>query len=111
MFEIGGNVKIGMSVFTTVLPTKKPTAKKVHSESNKPLQTTSKLVCEETGVALYRNQIGTYYPLGGEKVRLDQAEMKKIKNFGTNAFQFGWGNYDMYHVETMRRIVVRTNGD
>ena len=48
---------------------------------------TSKLVCEETGVALYRNQIGNYYPLGGEKVRLDQAEMKKIKNFGTNGMK------------------------
>jgi len=87
MFEIAGNTKIGMSFFTTVLPTKKPTAKKVQSESNKPLQTTSKLVCEETGVALYRNQIGSYYPLGGEKVRLDQAEMKKIKNFGTNGMK------------------------
>ena len=37
MFEIAGNTKIGMSFFTTVLPTKKPTAKKVQSESNKPL--------------------------------------------------------------------------
>ena len=46
------------------------------------MQTTSKFVCQETGHALYRNQIGTFYPLGGEKVRLDQPEMKKIKNFG-----------------------------
>ena len=34
-----------------------------------------------------------------------------LVNFGTNAFQFGWGNYDNYHVENLRRIVVRTNGD
>ena len=34
-----------------------------------------------------------------------------LVNFGTNAFQFGWGNYDLYSVENMRRIVVRTNGD
>ena len=34
-----------------------------------------------------------------------------IVNFGTSAYQFGWGNYDLYHVENMRRIVVRTNGD
>ena len=34
-----------------------------------------------------------------------------LVNFGTNAFQFGWGNYDGGAVENMRNIVVRTNGD
>lgn len=87
MFEIAGSTKIGMSFFTTVMPAKKPTAKKVNAANNKPLQTTTKLVCEETGQALYRNQIGTYYPLGGEKIRLEQNEMKKIKNFGTNGMK------------------------
>ena len=29
----------------------------------------------------------------------------------SDGIQFGWGNYDNYHVENMRRIVVRTNGD
>ena len=31
-----------------------------------------------------------------------------IVNYGTNTFQFAWGNYDGGSVETMRRIVVRT---
>jgi hypothetical protein len=60
-----------MSFFTTIMPAKKPTAKKVNSVSNKPLKATTKLVCQETGHSLYQNQIGTFYPLGGEKVRLD----------------------------------------
>lgn len=34
MFEIAGNTKIGMSFFTTVMPAKKPTAKKVHAKNN-----------------------------------------------------------------------------
>ena len=71
MFEIAGGTKIGLSFFTTIMPAKKPGAKKVNKENNKPLQATTKFVCEETGHALYRNQIGTFYPLGGEKVRLD----------------------------------------
>lgn len=36
---------------------------------------------------LYQNQIGTFYPLGGEKVRLGHDEMKKIKNFAPPGMQ------------------------
>ena len=32
-----------------------------------------------------------------------------LVNYGSNAFQFGWGNYDGGGVETMRRIKVSTN--
>jgi len=71
LFEISGATSIGMSFFTTVMPAKKPGAKKVNAANNKPLKATTKLVCQETGHALYKNQIGTYFPLGGEKVRLD----------------------------------------
>jgi len=37
MFEIAGGTKIGMSFFTTIMPAKKPTARKVNAENNKPL--------------------------------------------------------------------------
>jgi ATP-dependent DNA helicase 2 subunit 1 len=81
MFSISEGTKIGLSFFTTVMPAKKPIASKVNATNNKPLRATTKLVCQETGHALYQNQIGTYYPLGGEKVRIEPTEMKKIKNF------------------------------
>lgn len=80
-FEIAGGASIGMSFFTTVMPAKKATAVKVRARDHKPLKTTTKALCGDTGQALYPNQIGTYYPLGGEKVRLQTEEMKKIKNF------------------------------
>lgn len=70
-----------MSFFTTVIPAKKPSAVKVKASDHKPLKTTTKIICQETGQSLYQNQIGTYFPLGGEKVRLQPEEMKKIKNF------------------------------
>lgn len=79
MFEISDGTKIGMSFFTTIMPAKKPAAKKVNKENNKPLQATTKFVCEETGHALIS--------LGGEKVRLDQSEIKQIKNFGPNGMR------------------------
>lgn len=65
------------------MPAKRPGAKKVNAENNKPLKTTTKFVCEETGHSLYKNQIGTFFPLGGEKIRLEQEEMKKVKNFSS----------------------------
>lgn len=66
--EITNNCKIGLSFFTVVMPARKPTMKKVNAENNKPLQSTTRIKCKESGHVLYRNQIGTYYPLGGEKV-------------------------------------------
>jgi hypothetical protein len=55
MFEISNGMQIALKFFSTVMPAKKPTAKKVSKENNKPLQATSKIICEETGHALYRN--------------------------------------------------------
>lgn len=52
------------------MPAKKPTARKVNAENNKPLKSTVKLICKESDHVLYRNQIATFYPLGGEKVRI-----------------------------------------
>ena len=76
-----------MQFFTQVMKAKKPTAKKVNAANNKPLQATSRYVCGETGHALYRNQIGSYFPLGNEKVRLDQSEVKQIKHFGAQGMK------------------------
>lgn len=71
-----------MNFFCPIVKARKPTAKKVNAENNKPLQTTTKVVCEESGRALYANQMGTYYPFGGQKVRLNKGDMHSIKNFG-----------------------------
>ena len=69
------------------MPAKKPGAVKVNAENNKPLMSTTKFVCETTGGSLYRNQIGTFYPLGGEKIRVEPSEVKKMKEFDLNGMQ------------------------
>ena len=38
-------------------------------------------MCNETGQTLYRQEIGTYYPVGQEKVEITQEEMRQIKKF------------------------------
>lgn len=86
-FEISKGAAFGLSFYTTIMPARKPAARKVNAVNNKPLKATTKMVCQETGHVLYQNQIGTYYPLGGEKVRLEQDEMKKIKNFAPPGMQ------------------------
>jgi len=58
------------------MPTKKPTAQKVNAENNKPLRNTQRFICAETGTVLYKNQISTFYPVGGEKVRITPDDVK-----------------------------------
>ena len=55
-------------------------------------------------------KVGPYYMVESTVALTTDATATGLVNFGTNAYQFGWGNYDNYHVENMRRIVVRTNG-
>ena len=63
------------------MPAKKPTAAKVNIANNKQLRSTQRFICQETGSVLYRQQIGTYYPLGSEKVKMTTDEMSRIKKF------------------------------
>ena len=56
-------------------------------------------------------KVGPYYMVESTQAFTTDATATGLVNFGTNAFQFGWGNYDLHSVENMRRIVVRTNGD
>lgn len=65
------------------MPTKKPTAQKVNAANNKSLKSTNRFICEETGTVLYKNQIGTFYPVGGEKIKITPDDVKQIKYFDT----------------------------
>jgi ATP-dependent DNA helicase 2 subunit 1 len=58
---------------------KKPAGKKVEATTNKPLRKVVKKINGQ-GEVLYDQQIGTYFPLGGEKVKLTKEDVKKIKS-------------------------------
>lgn len=92
-----------MSFFCPIIQARKPTAQKVNTTNNNPLKTTTKVVCEETGRALYANQVGTYFPLGGQKVRLEKSDMAKIKNFETSGMRL-MGFKDMSYLKVYHNI-------
>ena len=56
-------------------------------------------------------KVGPYYMVESTSSLTSDSTTAGLVNFGSNAFQFGWGNYDGGSVENMRNIVVRTNGD
>ena len=54
-------------------------------------------------------KVGPYYMVESTAALVTDSTTSGLVNYGSNAFQFGWGNYDGGGVETMRRIKVRTN--
>lgn len=81
LFNLSPGSQIGLSFFSTIIPAKKPSIQKVNAINNKQLRSTQRFICNETGQTLYRQEIGTYYPVGQEKVEITQEEMRQIKKF------------------------------
>ena len=81
MFNISPGSQIALSFFSTIMPSKKPNQQKVNALNNKQLRSTQRFICADTGKVLYRQEIGTYYPIGGEKVPVSGDEMKTVKKF------------------------------
>jgi len=79
MLSLSPRSQIALKFFSTVIPAKKPIAKKVNAINNKLLRTTLRYICTETSSVLYKQQIGTYYPVGSEKVIVTQDEISHIK--------------------------------
>jgi hypothetical protein len=76
LFNLTPKAQIALSFYTTIMPTKKPNAAKVNAVNNKQLRSTQRLICSDTGSVLYKNQIGTFYPVGGEKVNITPEDVK-----------------------------------
>ena len=81
MFYLTDGAKIGMNMYSTIMPARRPYPKNINSKTQKLLKKNVRLICDESGTSLYRNQIGNFYPLGNEKIRIDFQEYWKIKNF------------------------------
>jgi len=81
LFSLSPNSQIGLQFYTMMMPVKKPNANKVHAENNKICKSTATWVCQDTGSKLYKDQIGTFFPVGGEKVMITPEDVKSIKFF------------------------------
>eukprot|EP00826_Nyctotherus_ovalis_P009446 TRINITY_DN1249_c0_g1_i2.p1 TRINITY_DN1249_c0_g1~~TRINITY_DN1249_c0_g1_i2.p1 ORF type:complete len:635 (+),score=225.54 TRINITY_DN1249_c0_g1_i2:60-1964(+) len=80
-FQLGPGMEIAVKIYNVVQEVKRPLAKSLQAGTNKLLKSVTRKICEETGAVLYDNQIGTYYPYGGEKVVITKEETKEIKKF------------------------------
>ena len=81
VFHLCPQMKVGVSVYNLLQTAKKPPASFMDARVNKPLKSVTKWICEETGTILYDNQIGNFFPFGGEKIMISKDEMKQIKKF------------------------------
>ena len=87
LFSLTPQAQIALNFFTTVMPVKKPGAAKVNAVNNKMLKSTQRFICQETGSVLYKNQIATHFPVGGEKVAMSAEDVKQIKYFDTTGMK------------------------
>jgi ATP-dependent DNA helicase 2 subunit 1 len=72
-------VEIGVKIYSMFTKAKRPAAKKVDAKTNKLLQRVTKKL-NARGEVLFDGVVGTYYPLGGEKIKITKEDMNKIKN-------------------------------
>ena len=70
MFNLSPGSQIGLAFFSTIIPAKKPSIQRVNSVNNKQLRSTQRFLCNETGKTLYRQEMGTFYPVGNQKVEI-----------------------------------------
>ena len=63
MWDIGNNTNIGVKLFCMYLKAKKPFGRALQRDTNKPLKSSTKQMCAETGNILYPSEIGTFIPV------------------------------------------------
>lgn len=63
------HIEIGVKIYSLYTKAKRPAAKKVDAKTNKLLQRVTKKL-NSKGEVLFDGVVGTYYPLGGEKIKI-----------------------------------------
>jgi ATP-dependent DNA helicase 2 subunit 1 len=79
LMKIGNDTQVGVKLYALYTKAKRPTPRKVDARSNLYLQRVVKKINKD-GKPMFEAQIGTYYPLGGEKVKFSKEDMNKVKN-------------------------------
>jgi ATP-dependent DNA helicase 2 subunit 1 len=78
--EITKGVEVSLSVFVNLLEAKVPAPVYLHNESNKPLKSETRMICEQTGSILHKgDDIETYIELSGQRVEISRRETDQVK--------------------------------
>ena len=72
-------VQVGVKIYSLYTKAKRPCPKKVDAKTNKLLQRVTKKM-NNKGQVLFDGVVGTYYPLGGQKIKVTKQDMNRIKN-------------------------------
>ncbi|RHY29092.1 hypothetical protein DYB32_005447 [Aphanomyces invadans] len=80
-FSITKTVKLSVEVYALRVRQMKPSPVNLDAETNVPLQSVTKWLCNHTGSFLTSDQINTYLPYGGHRVYLTKDDMVQIKRF------------------------------
>mmetsp|Transcript_28758 Transcript_28758/g.25875 ORF Transcript_28758/g.25875 Transcript_28758/m.25875 type:complete len:396 (+) Transcript_28758:39-1226(+) len=80
-FFLAPGVKIAIRFYTMIHTARKPTPIQLHTATNKRLNTATKVVCQETGSTLHKDQVGFFHPLSDEKVFFQKEDIAEIKKF------------------------------
>ncbi|ETW05709.1 hypothetical protein, variant 3 [Aphanomyces invadans] len=86
-FSITKTVKLSVEVYALRVRQMKPSPVHLDAETNVPLQSVTKWLCNHTGSFLTSDQINTYLPYGGHRVYLTKDDMVQIKRFDAAGVQ------------------------
>lgn len=82
--EICEGVEIAVSVFVSVLEARVPLPVYLLNESNKPLKSETRFICEQTGSILHPvDDIETFVEIAGQRVVVTRSEFDEAKSFST----------------------------
>mmetsp|Transcript_12600 Transcript_12600/g.23273 ORF Transcript_12600/g.23273 Transcript_12600/m.23273 type:complete len:630 (+) Transcript_12600:76-1965(+) len=85
LMEIVPGVEIGIAVHATVIEAKIPAPVYLKNDSNKPLKSDRRQICEQTGAILHPvDDIETYVEVAGDQQRVyvTRQEINELKQFG-----------------------------
>jgi ATP-dependent DNA helicase 2 subunit 1 len=81
--EITKGVEVALSVFVSLLEGKVPAPVYLHNESNKPLKSETRMICEQTGSILHKvDDIETFVELSGQRIEISRKEIDLAKQIG-----------------------------
>jgi ATP-dependent DNA helicase 2 subunit 1 len=79
-FELAPNVLLSVNLYNLVQPAKKNLPTYLHADTNRPLRSETKQVCEDTGTELMASDIIYAYDYGGQSVHFEKEDLQHIRN-------------------------------
>ncbi|KAL9648452.1 hypothetical protein ABK040_014072 [Willaertia magna] len=77
--NLGKDMTVNVTLYSTVQKAKKPSHIFLHADTNRPLKSETKLICEDTGSELLKSDIKYYFEYGNERIEFTADELAQMK--------------------------------